>query len=48
MDVFDLLKRRVEDYARYARSLVKIADLRISARVESEFLGLMSFCPYPG
>lgn len=33
MDVFDLRSRLVEDYARYTRSFIKIADQRISNRV---------------
>ena len=35
MDVFDLRTRLVNDYARYTRSSIKIADPRISERVES-------------
>lgn len=35
MDVFELRGRLVEDYARYTRSFIKIADERISARVEN-------------
>jgi len=34
MDVFDLRSRLVEDYARYTRSFIKIADPRINAKVE--------------
>ncbi|MCC6697944.1 MAG: DEAD/DEAH box helicase [Candidatus Hydrogenedentes bacterium] len=33
MDVFDLRNRLVDDYARYTRSFIKIADERILARV---------------
>jgi len=33
MDVFDLRNRLVEDYARYTRSFIKIADPRIDAKV---------------
>src|SRR5690349_15144211 len=35
MDVFDLRSRLVNDYARYTRSFIKIADARINERVES-------------
>jgi len=35
MDVFDLRTRLVNDYARYTRSFIKIADPRINDRVES-------------
>ena len=34
MDVFDLRGRLVEDYARYTRSFIKIADPRIKAKVD--------------
>src|SRR5688572_13156829 len=34
MDVFDLRNRLVEDYARYTRSFIKIADPRIKAKVD--------------
>ena len=34
MDVFDLRTRLVNDYARYTRSFIKIADPRINERVE--------------
>jgi ATP-dependent helicase YprA (DUF1998 family) len=34
MDVFELRKRLVEDYARYTHSFIKIADQRISEKVE--------------
>jgi len=36
MDVFDLRNRLVADYAEYTRSFIKIADPRISAKVEQE------------
>ncbi len=35
MDVFDLRNRLVDDYARYTRSFIKIADPRIDAKVAS-------------
>jgi hypothetical protein len=35
MDVFDLRGRLVDDYARYTRSCIKIADSRIDAKVQS-------------
>jgi ATP-dependent helicase YprA (DUF1998 family)/very-short-patch-repair endonuclease len=35
MNVFDLRNRLVEDYASYTRSFIKIADLRISEKVET-------------
>ena len=35
MDVFDLRGRLVEDYARYTRSFIKIADSRIDAKVQN-------------
>lgn len=35
MDVFDLRNRLVDDYASYTRSFIKIADHRISEKVES-------------
>ena len=35
MDVFDLRNRLVDDYASYTRSFIKIADLRISQKVET-------------
>lgn len=35
MDVFDLRTRLVNDYARYTRSFIKIADPRITERVET-------------
>ena len=34
MDVFDLPSRFVDDYARYARSFIKIADPRIKTKVD--------------
>jgi hypothetical protein len=34
MDVFDLRNRLVEDYARYTRSFIKIADQRICQKVD--------------
>lgn len=34
MDVFDFRNRLVEDYARYTRSFIKIADERIKAKVD--------------
>ena len=34
MDIFDLRRRLVEDYARYTRSFIKIADPRIVAKVD--------------
>ena len=36
MDVFDLRSRLVEDYARYTRSFIKIADPAIRAKVDTE------------
>jgi very-short-patch-repair endonuclease len=39
MDVFDLRGRLVEDYARYTRSFIKIADERIKARVDGALDG---------
>ena len=35
MDVFDLRQRLVDDYASYTRSFIKIADPRISQKVEA-------------
>jgi hypothetical protein len=46
MDVFDLRDRLVADYASYTRSFIKIADPRISARVESD-LNAGAFWPVP-
>ena len=34
MDVFDLRNRLIEDYARYTRSFIKIADPRVKAKVD--------------
>jgi len=34
MDVFDLRSRLVEDYARYTRSFIKIADPRVKTNVD--------------
>ena len=34
MDVFDLRSRLVDDYARYTRSFIKIADPRVKAKVD--------------
>jgi len=46
MDIFDLRDRLVADYASYTRSFIKIADPRISARVESD-LNAGAFWPEP-
>jgi hypothetical protein len=46
MDVFDLRDRLVSDYTSYTRSFIKIADRRISARVESD-LNAGTFWPVP-
>ena len=46
MDVFDLRDRLVADYASYTRSFIKIADPRISARLESD-LNAGAFWPEP-
>src|SRR3989304_10342894 len=46
MNVFDLLDRLVGDYARYTRSFIKIADTRISEKVDSE-LSAGAFWPEP-
>ncbi len=46
MNVFDLRDRLVGDYASYTRSFIKIADPRISGRVESELEG-GAFWPEP-
>jgi hypothetical protein len=35
MDVFDLRRRLVDDYASYTRSLIKIADTRVRHKVET-------------
>jgi hypothetical protein len=34
MDVFDFRNRLVEDYGRYTRSFIKIADPRVKAKVD--------------
>jgi ATP-dependent helicase YprA (DUF1998 family) len=39
MDVFDLRNRLVEDYARYTRSFIKIADPRICEKVDGALDG---------
>ncbi|MGH8592133.1 MAG: DEAD/DEAH box helicase, partial [Gammaproteobacteria bacterium] len=46
MNVFDLRDRLVGDYASYTRSFIKIADTRISDRVDSE-LNSGAFWPEP-
>jgi len=46
MNVFDLRDRLVGDYARYTRSFIKIADTRISEKVDSE-LNAGAFWPEP-
>jgi hypothetical protein len=46
MDVFDLRDRLVAEYASYTRSFIKIAEPRISARVESD-LNAGAFWPEP-
>src|SRR3974390_635117 len=46
MDVFDLRQRLVDDYARYTRSFIKIADPTILAKVDSE-LDAGAFWPEP-
>ena len=46
MNVFELRDRLVADYASYTRSLIKIADPRIWARVDSE-LSAGAFWPEP-
>jgi ATP-dependent helicase YprA (DUF1998 family) len=46
MNVFDLRDRLVNDYARYTRSFIKIADARISEKVDSE-LNAGAFWPEP-
>lgn len=35
MDIFDLRNRLVEDYARYTRSFIKIADQRMRGKVDN-------------
>src|SRR5437762_6556985 len=46
MDVFDLRSRLVEDYARYTRSFIKIADPRIKGKVD-DALSAGAFWPEP-
>ncbi len=46
MNVFDLRKRLVDDYASYTRSFIKIADPIIRAKVDSE-LDAGAFWPEP-
>lgn len=46
MNVFDLRDRLVSDYASYTRSFIKIADPRISNKVEST-LNAGAFWPDP-
>src|SRR3954452_19425779 len=46
MDVFDLRKRLVDDYASYTRSFIKIADPIICTKVYSE-LDAGAFWPEP-
>ena len=46
MNVFDLRKRLVDDYASYTRSFIKIADAAIRAKVDSE-LDAGAFWPEP-
>lgn len=46
MNVFDLRDRLVGDYASYTRSFIKIADIRISEKVDSE-LDAGAFWPEP-
>jgi ATP-dependent helicase YprA (DUF1998 family) len=46
MNVFDLRDRLVSDYASYTRSFIKIADDRISTKVDSE-LDAGAFWPEP-
>jgi ATP-dependent helicase YprA (DUF1998 family) len=46
MNVFDLRYRLVSDYASYTRSFIKIADRRISEKVEGE-LNAGAFWPEP-
>ena len=36
MDVFDLRKRLVDDYASHTRSFIKIADFAIRTNADSE------------
>lgn len=46
MNVFDLRDRLVGDYASYTRSFIKIADMRIAAKVDTE-LDAGAFWPEP-
>ena len=46
MNVFDLRSRLVNDYANYTNSFIKIADPRISDKVNSE-LNAGAFWPEP-
>jgi len=46
MNVFDLRDRLVSDYSRYTNSFIKIADIRISEKVNSE-LSAGAFWPDP-
>lgn len=46
MNVFELRDRLVSDYSSYTRSFIKIADPRISAKVDSE-LSAGAFWPEP-
>jgi hypothetical protein len=46
MNVFDLRDRLVSDYSSYTRSFIKIADSRISGKVDSE-LNAGAFWPEP-
>ncbi len=46
MDVFDLRQRLVDDYARYTRSFIKIADPTIRKKVDEE-LDAGAFWPEP-
>lgn len=46
MDVFDLRKRLVDDYASYTRSFIKIADTAIRTKVDQE-LDAGAFWPEP-
>ena len=46
MNVFDLRKRLVDDYASYTASFINIADTRILAKVQSELDG-GAFWPEP-
>jgi hypothetical protein len=46
MNVFHLRDRLISDYARYTRSFIKIADVRIYDKVDSE-LNAGAFWPEP-